>query len=205
MELNYSGEDPSELAAMARRLRHLRERLGYHRAKEWCEHIGMGQQSWSNYENARRRISLDEAFKLVAVTGISLDWIYLGKHEPGHTLEVPEDVSTRSAQGVGLGAKIRAGRKKIGMTGGELAAHIGVTPQAISSWETGTTAPSSEFLPEVCRLLGLDADGVATAVVSQQQRPKLKVQDVLDDARSQIAQISGASYEAVRLRLEITS
>jgi transcriptional regulator with XRE-family HTH domain len=165
----------------------------------------MGQQSWSHFENARRRISLDEALRLVAITGISLDWIYLGKHEPGRTFEVPEDVPVRPAEGVGLGAKIRAGRKKIGMTGGELASALGVTRQAINSWEVGTTAPSAELLPEVCRLLGIDAEEGSTVVMPQPKRLKVKVQDVLDEARSQIAQISGASYVSVRLKLEITS
>ncbi|UVF22110.1 helix-turn-helix transcriptional regulator [Microvirga terrae] len=203
--LDQIENDPLALQAIARRLRHLRERLGYTRAKDWCEYIGMGQQSWSNFENARRRISLDEALKLVALTEVSLDWIYLGKHDPGLTFEVPEEVAARPAEGIGLGVRIKAGRKKIGMTGAALASALGVTRQAVNSWEVGTTAPSPELLPEVCRLLGIDEDEVAAAVASEPRRLKLTVQRVLDEARNQIAQISGASYEAIRLKLEITS
>jgi transcriptional regulator with XRE-family HTH domain len=165
----------------------------------------MGQQSWSNFENARRRISLDEALRLVACTGVSLDWIYLGKHDPGFTLDVPEDAPARLAEGVGLGSKIKAGRKKIGMTGGELASALGVSRQAINNWEVGTIAPSAELLPEVCRLLGIDTDEAAQVVMPRPERPKVTIQDVLGEARSQIAQISGASCEAIRLKLEITS
>jgi transcriptional regulator with XRE-family HTH domain len=67
------------------RLRALREALGYKRARAFCEVVGITEQAWNNYECGRRRISLDEAMKVVARTGASLDWIYRGLE---HTLPV---------------------------------------------------------------------------------------------------------------------
>lgn len=197
--------DPSSMEQIGRRLRHLRETMGFDNRKAWSQSIGVHYTAWFGYEKGSRRISINEAINLATRFGISLDWIYLGKHEPGRTLEAPEDVPVRPAEGVGLGAKIKAGRKKVGMTGAELASTLGVTRQAVNSWEIGTTAPSPELLPEVCRLLGIQLDEVVMALKPRLNGSSMRVQDVLDVARNQIAQIAGAPAEAIRLKLEITS
>jgi len=203
--MERSESEPSSIEQIGRRLRHLRETMGYSTIKAWSQFIGIQSTSWYGYENADRRISLNEALNLAIRFGVSLDWIYLGKHEPGRTLEVPEEVTVRTAEGVGLGAKIRAGRKKVGMTGGELAATLGVTRQAINSWEVGTTAPSADLLPKVCRLLGIELDEAPMTIKPRPNGSNLKIQDVLDSARSQIAHIAGASPNAISLKLEIAS
>ena len=137
--------NPSSMEQIGRRLRHLRETMGFGSRKAWSQSIGVHYGVWFSYEKGHRRISIDEAINLATRFGISLDWIYLGKHEPGRTLDVPEDVAIRPAEGVGLGARIRAGRKKVGMTGAELASALGVTRQAINGWEVGTTLPRLSF------------------------------------------------------------
>ncbi|CAH1671889.1 helix-turn-helix transcriptional regulator [Chelatococcus asaccharovorans] len=45
---------------------------------QFAQMVGLTQQSWNNYERGRRRIDLDQAFRLCAVTGVTLDWIYFG-------------------------------------------------------------------------------------------------------------------------------
>ncbi len=60
------------------RLKSLREALGYRRARAFCDVVGITETAWNNYECGRRRISLDEAMKVIARTGVSLDWIYRG-------------------------------------------------------------------------------------------------------------------------------
>jgi ribose 1,5-bisphosphokinase PhnN len=38
----------------------------------------MRESSWNAFERGHRRITLDEAGKVVGKTGVSLDWIYRG-------------------------------------------------------------------------------------------------------------------------------
>jgi transcriptional regulator with XRE-family HTH domain len=54
------------------------EALGYDQARAFCQFVGFSNQALYNYETGKRRISLDEAMKIVAKTGASLDWIYRG-------------------------------------------------------------------------------------------------------------------------------
>lgn len=48
-------------------------------------------------------------------------------------------------------------RKSCGMTQGQLAAKLNVTPQAVSKWENGSL-PDSEFLPKLSAILGVSID-----------------------------------------------
>ncbi|MBR6580642.1 MAG: helix-turn-helix transcriptional regulator [Ruminococcus sp.] len=48
-------------------------------------------------------------------------------------------------------------RKSCGMTQGQLAAKLNVTPQAVSKWENGSL-PDSEFLPKLSVILGVSID-----------------------------------------------
>jgi transcriptional regulator with XRE-family HTH domain len=65
------------------RLKALRLALGFHQARAFCTFIGAHEPNWNMFERGHRRISLDEAVKVVIKTGVSLDWIYLGRE---HTL-----------------------------------------------------------------------------------------------------------------------
>jgi plasmid maintenance system antidote protein VapI len=46
--------------------------------KDFCAEIDVGTNNYSPFENAKRRIPLEIAFKLVDQYGITLDWIYRG-------------------------------------------------------------------------------------------------------------------------------
>ena len=48
-------------------------------------------------------------------------------------------------------------RKKAGLTQGQLAAKLSVTPQAVSKWEKGSY-PDSELLPELSKALDVSLD-----------------------------------------------
>lgn len=60
------------------RLRGLRESLGYSQ-KEMADRHGIQRTQWNNWELGVRRISLDQAQRLCAVYGLTLDFIYLGR------------------------------------------------------------------------------------------------------------------------------
>jgi transcriptional regulator with XRE-family HTH domain len=52
-----------------------------------------------------------------------------------------------------LGARIAARRRMLGLTQGQVAACMGVSPQAVSKWERGLACPDLVFLDELAELL----------------------------------------------------
>jgi transcriptional regulator with XRE-family HTH domain len=68
---------PTSTEAVAERLRLTREASGMKQAA-FCRLVGVTPQAWNNYETGARRISLDQAIRICAVTGVTLDWIYRG-------------------------------------------------------------------------------------------------------------------------------
>ena len=57
-----------------------------------------------------------------------------------------------------IGAKIRQLRQVRGMTQEELEKEMGVSPQAVSKWESGTTMPDIQLLPELAVMFGISID-----------------------------------------------
>jgi transcriptional regulator with XRE-family HTH domain len=71
------GRMPREVDAVAERIRLTREALGLKQAA-FARLVGIEPQALNNYESGLRRISVDQAIKICAATGVSLDWIYRG-------------------------------------------------------------------------------------------------------------------------------
>lgn len=59
-----------------------------------------------------------------------------------------------------IGARIREARNARGMTQDDLAAAVGVSDKAISSWETARSLPAAYYLRDICAALGVSADWV---------------------------------------------
>lgn len=57
-----------------------------------------------------------------------------------------------------LGEKIASLRKAKGMTQEQLAEQCSVSPQAVSKWENGLTAPDIALLPRLSELFGVSVD-----------------------------------------------
>lgn len=76
---------PDSIEAIGRRLRMIR--LAYSSLQgrpdmaqiEFCRRAKIGAQAWNNCETGRNRIGLDAAKRVRALTGASLDYIYLGE------------------------------------------------------------------------------------------------------------------------------
>jgi transcriptional regulator with XRE-family HTH domain len=68
---------PLSVEEGATRLRLTREASGLNQAA-WCRMVGISTQAWNNYEQAVNRISIDQALRVCAATGVTLDWIYRG-------------------------------------------------------------------------------------------------------------------------------
>jgi DNA-binding XRE family transcriptional regulator len=75
--LGHSRRMPRDVDAIAERLKLTREALGLKQAA-FARLVGLEPQAVNNYETGLRRISVDQAIKICAATGVSLDWIYRG-------------------------------------------------------------------------------------------------------------------------------
>lgn len=65
-------------AACAKRLRAIRDYLGFERSMDFADAIGAPRKSYSQWESGQFRISLEYAAKIQEQFGITLDYIYLG-------------------------------------------------------------------------------------------------------------------------------
>ena len=57
-----------------------------------------------------------------------------------------------------IGAKIRLLRRQNDVTQDMLAEHLGVTPQAVSRWESGVCYPDMNFLPLIADYFSVTMD-----------------------------------------------
>jgi transcriptional regulator with XRE-family HTH domain len=67
----------THLLSIAERLKATRKANGLSQA-HWCRLVGIEPPAWNNYEKGFRRISIDQALKVCAASGVTLDWIYRG-------------------------------------------------------------------------------------------------------------------------------
>lgn len=58
----------------------------------------------------------------------------------------------------GMGIRIQARRKELGLTQGEFADQLNISPQAVSKWETGLGFPDLSSLPDIARVLEMSID-----------------------------------------------
>ena len=58
----------------------------------------------------------------------------------------------------GFAERLSESRQNGMMTQEELAASIGVTPQAVSKWERGISLPDTGLLQSICQILDVSAD-----------------------------------------------
>lgn len=59
-----------------------------------------------------------------------------------------------------IGERIKHHRKRLGMTQEQLAERMGVTPQAVSKWETNQSCPDIAMLPQLAELFGISVDAL---------------------------------------------
>lgn len=95
------------------------------------------------------------------------------KHTGGYTMAMK------------IGEKIKALRKTKGISQDSLAGALGVTFQAVSKWETGTTAPDVSLIPSIASYFGVSID-------------ELFDYNVLENEKM----IDGICREAARYRLD---
>lgn len=73
-----------------------------------------------------------------------------------------------------LGTKIANLRKENNMTQNDLAEALGVSSQAVSKWEIGSSYPDISLIPKIAKLLGVSTD----YLLNDEIEPKVKMQNL---------------------------
>lgn len=72
-----------------------------------------------------------------------------------------------------LGKTITEKRKLKGMTQEELAAKLGVSPQAVSKWENNLSCPDITLLPEIAKLFNISVDTLLGVTTSAEENNEI--------------------------------
>lgn len=83
-----------------------------------------------------------------------------------------------------IGKRIQTLRKEHGLTQKQLAEQLGVTPQAVSKWETDESCPDISILPALANLLGVSTDALLGAETPQQTEIPVKEAEIVDPEES---------------------
>ena len=81
--------------------------------------------------------------------------------------------------------KIKKLRKEKDMTQEQLAEYMGVSPQAVSRWETGITCPDIFALPALAELFGITVDGLLGVDEKEKQK---EIRSIISVAEEKINQ-----------------
>jgi len=82
----------------------------------------------------------------------------------------------------GVGNFLRDARKRIGITQGRVADHLGVTAQAVSKWERGENMPDVAFFPDLSALLQVGIDEILAAGMPTSSDAPAIIQKMVDDS-----------------------
>ena len=89
-----------------------------------------------------------------------------------------------------LGARIAALRRGAGMSQGELARRLRVSPSAVGMYEQGRREPSTAILVEMARLFGVSVDYLLTGqALEEDRKPVLSAMELaLTEAEARLEQ-----------------
>ena len=77
-----------------------------------------------------------------------------------------------------IGAKIKQLRNAAGMTQEQLGNELSVSAQAVSKWESGTTTPDIQLLPEISVLFGVTIDELFSMT---DERKTERIENMIDN------------------------
>jgi transcriptional regulator with XRE-family HTH domain len=106
-----------------------------------------------------------------------------------------------------IGQRIQRTREERGMSASELARLVHVTPTAVWNWERNGTQPRPNALAGIARALGVTTEFLIsgdTEQAPQEQRSNTAtVAQIIENAKAQIAALTGYPLERVRLQLQL--
>ena len=105
-----------------------------------------------------------------------------------------------------VGKRITEGRRAKGMTQMALADALGISYQAVSSWENGRTMPDISKLPEISEILGISVDEIlgkeapaVQAALSNDTETVLTPEDIAEAAAFFVEHRTNAVVDEIRL------
>jgi transcriptional regulator with XRE-family HTH domain len=100
-----------------------------------------------------------------------------------------------------LGARIKRFRLERELTLQVVADELGLTPAAISHWESGRIIPKDKKLQDLAKSLGVTFAALkgANSVVDRARTPMAGISEILWDAKQRIAGLMGCAPEDVEL------
>ena len=108
-----------------------------------------------------------------------------------------------------IGKRIKALRESQGMSKSELARRCGVTTTAVWNWEENGRVARGETLDLAAKALGVSQryliSGEGTHILAPSSSSVRTVATIIDDARNEIANITGVPLNQVRLNVEFVS
>lgn len=89
--------------------------------------------------------------------------------------------------------RIREWRKRSGLSCAELARRVGVTPGAITQWESGLFAPSTDKLPTIAAVLECEVSDLYDSEVlrAASERAAQQVREAAQRAAQKMAEQTG--------------
>lgn len=107
----------------------------------------------------------------------------------------------------GISQRIKDLRKSRGLSKSELARKTGVTPTAVWNWEDTEVVPRGETFGLVAQALGVSETYLRTGEGSAASAAPLgrTVATIIEEARNEIAAITGITVNNVRLNVEFVS
>jgi len=104
-----------------------------------------------------------------------------------------------------LGARIKRLRQERELTLQVVADELGLTPAAISHWESGRIIPKDKKLQDLAKVLGVTFAALkgTKSAVDGQRTPMAEISDILWDAKQRIARLMGCEPQDVELEWHI--
>jgi len=94
-------------------------------------------------------------------------------------------------------------REKKGMNASQLARAVGVTPTAVWNWEENGRRPHEGTLSSVARVLDVTTEFLVFGKAEEATTGSVTVAEIIEEARSKIAKITGIALERVKLHVEL--
>jgi transcriptional regulator with XRE-family HTH domain len=101
-----------------------------------------------------------------------------------------------------MGARLRHVRQERGLTLGDVARALRVTPACVCQWEAGKSYPKPHFWPELSRAVGSTVSYLITGEEVIAPALGRVPEDIIERARGEIARVLGLDPSSIRIEVD---